>query len=308
MLAAVGKQLQKDYDVNVVKLGDKVGIPIPSIATGMPTFDKEVAGCGGIPRGRLTEIIGPESSGKTTLALHCVAQEQKAGNICAYIDMEHALDPTYASKLGVDVDNLLVCQPDFGEQALETAQALVDSQSVGLIVVDSVAALVPRAELEGEMGDSHMGLQARLMSQACRKLVGKCAKSGTPIIFINQIREKIGVMFGSPETTPGGRALKFYASMRLDVRKHGGKDGLYMSGTEVIGHQIKIKAIKNKVASPFRETVVDLYYGVGFDLNSDIVQHAINSGVITQTKGWVDYKGDKFRKDDPKLLEIIKGI
>lgn len=269
VLAETGKQLKKDYDVNVVKLGDKVGVPVPSIETKLPTLDKDVIQSGGIPRGRLTEIIGPESSGKTTLALHCVAQEQRAGNICAYIDMEHALDPTYASKLGVDVDNLLICQPDFGEQALETTQALVDSRAVGLIVVDSVAALVPRAELEGEMGDSHMGLQARLMSQACRKLVGKCAKSGTPIIFINQIREKIGVMFGSPETTPGGRALKFYASLRLDVRKHGGVKGLYKNGNDIIGHQIQIKAIKNKMGSPFRETVVDLYYGIGFDIEAD---------------------------------------
>ncbi len=289
-LKAVEAQLNKQFSTttSIVRLGSKVGKLMPSIATNLYTFDFDVVGTGGIPRGRIVEVIGPESSGKTSFALHCVAQEQKRGELCAYVDAEHALDPTYMAALGVDVDNLLVSQPDSGEQALETVEALVESRAVTFIVVDSVAALVPQAELDGEMGDSHMGLQARLMSQAMRKLRGKLAMNNVTVMFINQIREKIGVMFGSPETTTGGRALKFYASLRLDIRKVSGEDGKgkIMSGTVQIGHVVRIKAIKNKVGTPFRQTEVDLVYGVGFDTEADLVEYGIAVGAIRQAGAW----------------------
>lgn len=287
-LKAIEKSLNKQLDttMSIVRLGDRVGIPIPSISTGIPSLDDEVLGCGGIPRGRLVEIYGPFSSGKTTLCLHIIAREQKnTENLCALIDAEHALDPTYAASLGVNVDELLISQPSSGEDALEIVEALVDSRLVSLIVIDSVAALVPRAELAGEMGDAQMGLQARLMSQACRKLVGKAATNGVTIIWINQLREKLGVMFGSPETTTGGNALKFYTSVRLDVRKKeviGEKD-------HPIGHVLKIKAAKNKCGSPMRETFVNLMYGSGLDIYADLVEVSVKSGVITKKGAWYSF-------------------
>jgi recombination protein RecA len=286
---------------SLVKLGSKVGQLMPSISTGLYTLDFGAIGCGGIPRGRIIELFGPESSGKTTIALHVVGMEQKNGAICAFIDAEHALDPTYAAKLGVDVDNLVVSQPDSGEDALEIAEALVDSQSVSLIVIDSVAALVPQAELDGEMGESHMGLQARLMSQACRKLRGKCAVNGVTIVFINQIREKIGVMFGSPETTTGGRALKFYASVRIDVRKVWKSE--IKSGEIILGHSIKLKIVKNKVGPPFREAFATLIYETGIDITSNFLDYAIDIGAIQQNGAWFVVNEEKIQgKDKVKKL------
>lgn len=273
-------------------MGDRVGLSIPCIPTGLYSVDYDVIGCGGIPRGRIIEVIGPESSGKTTWTLELIAAEQKNG-ICAFIDAEHSLDVNYASKLGVDIDNLVVSQPDSGEEALTTAEALVDSRAVTLIVVDSVAALVPRAELEGDMGDSHMGLQARLMSQAMRKLRGKCNHTGIPIVFTNQIREKIGVMFGSNETTPGGRALKFYASLRIDLRKV----GQIKDGDVVIGQESKIRAIKNKVGTPFKESIVKLIYGVGYDKLEDIIDYGLKIGVIQKKGSWLKFDGKDVRRD-----------
>lgn len=279
---------------------------MPNIPTNLPTFDNDVLGIGGIPRGRIIEIFGPESSGKTTTALHIIAEEQKKGEICAIVDAEHALDPTYAAKLGVDVDNLLISQPDSGEQALETVIALVLSRAVSLIVVDSVAALVPQAELDGEMGDSHMGLQARLMSQAMRKLRGICSINGITVIFINQIREKIGVMFGSPETTTGGRALKFYSSVRLDVRRVGGDAGKITSGDVLIGNKVKIKAVKNKVSAPMRETVLDLIYGIGFDKEADFTEYAVRVGAITQKGAWYFVNGVQVAQGMKNLKEALR--
>jgi recombination protein RecA len=319
-LKAVEATLNKQFSTttSLVRLGSKVGQLLPSIGGDIPTFDFDVIGTGGIPRGRIVEFFGPESSGKTTLALHYVAKEQKRGGICAYIDAEHALDPTYMKRLGVDVDNLLVSQPDSGEQALETAEALVESRAVELIVVDSVAALVPQAELDGEMGDSHMGLQARLLSQAMRKLRGKCAMNNVTIIFINQIREKLGVMFGSPETTTGGRALKFYSSVRVDIRKIGGEEGQIKSGSVLIGHKMKLKAVKNKVGTPLRQTLVDLIYGIGIDTEADAVEYAISVGAIQQSGAWFDVPGGFDRvqgkanvkallRDDAKVMTVVKA-
>jgi recombination protein RecA len=294
-LDQVKKELDKQFGTttSLVRLGSRAGAFVPAFPTNIPTLDYEVFGCGGCPKGRIIEIFGPESSGKTTLALHIVAQEQKRGELAAYVDAEHALDPGYAATLGVDTDNLFISQPDSGEQALETVEALVHSQAVSVIVVDSVAALVPQAELDGEMGDSHMGLQARLMSQAMRKLRGVCARNGITVIFINQIREKLGVMFGSPETTTGGRALKFYSSVRLDVRRVSGEDGKgrIMSGNVQIGHTMKIKAVKNKVGTPLRVTEVDLIYGVGIDTVADLAQYAVNLGAIEQSGAWFQLPG-----------------
>jgi recombination protein RecA len=295
-LELVTAQCNKDWTTehSLIRLGSRVGKPIPSIELGMPTFDLEVLGCGGIPRGRVVEILGPESSGKTTIALAVVAAAQQQGGLAAYIDAEHALDPTYAAKLGVDVDNLLVSQPDYGEQALGITESLVQSGLVDVIVVDSVAALVPKAELEGDMGASHMGLQARLMSQALRKLTGIVSKSGVSLIFINQIRMKIGVMFGSPETTTGGNALKFYSSVRLDIRRIGDiKDG-----DRIIGHTIKVKAIKNKVGTPKRETTLDLHYPgessiLGFDKYGDLIKYATGLELVEKSGSWYSYKGER---------------
>lgn len=306
-LDAVGKQLNTQFKTvnSLVRLGSKLGIKMPHYATQIPSLDHGVLGVGGIPRGRIIEVFGPESAGKTTLTLVLVAADQALGNLCAFVDAEHALDPNYAKSLGVDVENLFVSQPDSGEQALETVEALIDSHAVTTIVVDSVAALVPQAELDGEMGDSHMGLQARLMSQAMRKLSGKADKAGVTLIFINQIREKIGVMFGSPETTTGGRALKFYASVRLDVRRVGSAEGKIMSGTNQIGHVMKIKGVKNKVGPPFRETLVDVIYGVGIDRFADTVRYGKSIGVIEGTS-WLSFNGERLAQGMDKTIDRLR--
>ena len=292
VLADLNKSLNKQFDVelSISRLGHKVGVAVPSISTHLPSLDDDVMGCGGIPRGRIIEIYGPESSGKTTIALHIIACEQKdTDNLCAFIDAEHSLDVTYAKKLGVNVDELLISQPDSGEQALETADQLIDSGTVSVIVVDSVAALVPQAELDGEMGDSNMGLQARLMSQAMRKLRGKAHQKGVTLIFINQIREKIGVMFGTPETTTGGRALKFFTTIRLDVRRKeviGEKE-------RPIGHVLKVKAVKNKVGSPMRECFIDILYGIGPDTGKDLVEQAVAYGAVEKSGTWFSFQGER---------------
>lgn len=312
MEEALNKQL--DTKTSIVRLGAKVGVTMPSISTGLPSFDWNVSQIGGIPRPRITEVFGPESSGKTTFALNAIKEEQGRGNICAIVDVEHALDPGYAAKLGVDVDNLLVSQPDCGEDALEITEALVKSQAVSLIVIDSVAALVPRAELEGEMGAAHMGLQARLLSQACRKLRGICSMCNVPIIFINQIRLNLGG-YGNPEVTTGGRALKFYASLRLDIRRVPGDEGKIMESGEQVGQRTRIRAVKNKIGSPFKETVVDLYYGVGYDKEADWVEYAASLGVIKRAGAWYSFGDARFQgfpkiKDaltgDPKLMDALK--
>ena len=307
-LDLLSKSMNKKYETenSLIRLGERVGVEMPSIPSLLPTLDFEVLGCGGAPRGRIIEIYGPESSGKTTIALHFIAQEQALGGICAFVDAEHAIDPTYAAMLGVNVDDLFINQPDNGEQAMGIVDDLVKSKLVTLIVVDSVAALVPRAELEGEMGDAHVGLQARLMSQAMRKLTGECARNGVTIIFINQIREKIGVMFGSPETTAGGRALKFYSSIRLDVRRQ----AAIKSGDVVIGHPIKVKAAKNKCGPPLRETFIDLIYGQGLDKNKDIVEYSIKLGILEKAGAWIKYQGQNYRKDDlaEKADELLLAI
>jgi recombination protein RecA len=278
-----------------------------------------VLGIGGVPDGRIIEIFGPESSGKTTIALEFIAEEQKAGNLAAFVDAEHALDPNYAAKLGVDVNLLQIAQPDSGEQALETVEALVRSRAVSIVVIDSVAALVPQAELDGEMGDAHMGLQARLMSQAMRKLRGIAAINGVTLVFINQLRERVGVSFGNPEVTSGGKALKFYASVRLDIRRVSKTDGgEIMSGEVLVGHKMKIKAIKNKGAAPFRSTIVDLIYGVGVDRFADMVDYAVKIGVLDkQGGGWIYFEGERLSqgvantvallRDDPEKFAKVKA-
>ena len=308
---AVEAVLNKQFSVSnsIVRMGDKVHQDIPAIGGDLYTFDYGAIGCGGIPRGRIIELYGPESAGKTTVALHYVGKEQARGELCAFVDAEHALDPTYASQNGVDMDNLLVSQPDSGEQALETVEALVISRAVSLIVVDSVAALVPQSELDGDMGDSHMGQQARLMSQAMRKLRGKCAANGVTVIFINQLREKIGQSFGNPETTTGGRALKFYASVRVDIRKvfkeNGGAN--ITSGSVVIGHQIRLKVVKNKVGKPFQSTEVDLIYGQGIDTKADMIEHGINVGAIKQSGAWFSFGEIKNVQGKASLKALLKG-
>jgi recombination protein RecA len=296
---------------SIMRLGEREVSDIPAISTTSLSLDVAL-GIGGVPRGRIIEIYGPESSGKTTLALHIVAEAQKAGGVAAYIDAEHAMDAEYAGKLGVDIDQLLISQPDSGEQALEIAEALVRSNGVDVIVVDSVAALVPRAELDGEMGDSLPGLQARLMSQALRKLTAIVAQSNTCFIFINQIREKIGVMFGSPETTTGGRALKFYSSMRLDIRRI----GALKDGDRVVGNRTRVKVAKNKVAPPFRESEFDIMYGEGISREGDVLDLAVAQRVIDKSGAWFSYKGDRLGqgrenskqslKDNPELLKKIE--
>jgi len=273
---------------SIMKLGsDEAKIQVPVISTGSIGLDAAL-GVGGIPRGRVVEIYGPESSGKTTLALHIIAEAQKKGGVAAFIDAEHAMDPIYSRKLGVDIDNLLVSQPDTGEQALEIAETLVRSGAIDVVVIDSVAALVPRAEIEGEMGDSHMGLQARLMSQALRKLTGTISKSRTSVVFINQIRMKLGVMFGNPETTTGGRALKFYASLRLDIRRIGS----VKSGEQTIGNRTRVRVVKNKLAPPFRDTEFDIIYGEGISREAELLDLAVDHDVVSKSGTWFSY-GDE---------------
>ena len=296
-------QIEKQFGKgSIMRLGSKEAIvPISVIPTGAISFDAAL-GVGGFPRGRVVEIFGPESSGKTTIALQVIASAQAQGGMAAFVDAEHALDPGYAKKLGVDVDNLLVSQPDYGEQALEIAEALVRSGAIDVLVVDSVAALVPKAELDGEMGDSHMGLQARLMSQALRKLTGIVSKSRTCLVFINQIREKIGVMFGNPETTTGGRALKFYASVRIDIRRI----AAIKEGDMVVGSRTKVKIVKNKVAAPFRESEFDIMYGEGISREGDLLDLAANQNILEKSGAWYSYKGERIGQGRENARQFLK--
>src|ERR1700757_986342 len=296
-------QIEKQFGKgSIVRLGSKEAVvPVAAISSGSISLDHAL-GVGGFPRGRICEIFGPESSGKTTLTLQVVAQAQKMGGMAAFIDVEHALDPIYAKQLGVDVDNLLVSQPDFAEQALEITAALITSGSIDVLVVDSVAALVPKAELDGEMGDSHMGLQARLMSQALRKLTGISSKSKTCLIFINQIREKIGVMFGNPETTTGGRALKFYSSVRVDIRRI----AAIKDGETVTGNRTKVKVVKNKVAPPFREAEFDIIYGEGVSREGDLLDLGVANNIIEKSGSWFSYKGERIGQGRENARPFLK--
>jgi recombination protein RecA len=296
-------QIEKQFGKgSIMRLGSKDAIlPISVISTGSISFDAAL-GVGGFPRGRVIEVFGPESSGKTTITLQVIAEAQKVGGMAGFVDAEHALDPGYAKKLGVDVDNLLVSQPDYGEQALEITEALVRSNAMDVLVVDSVAALVPKAELDGEMGDSHMGLQARLMSQALRKLTGTVAKSRTCLIFINQIREKIGVMFGNPETTTGGKALKFYSSVRIDIRRI----AAVKEGDVVIGSRTKVKIVKNKVAPPFREAEFDILYGEGISREGDLLDLAVNNNIVEKSGSWFSYKGERIGQGRENARQFLK--
>src|SRR6202789_2726707 len=298
-LAQIEKQFGKG---SIVRLGSREALlPIAVISTGSISFDAAL-GVGGIPRGRVTEIVAPESSGTTNITLQVIAEAQRMGGLAAFVDAEHALDPGYAKKLGVDVDNLLVSQPDSGEQALEITEALIRSGAIDVLVVDSVAALVPKAELDGEMGDSHMGLQARLMSQALRKLTGTISKSRTALIFINQIREKIGVMFGNPETTTGGRALKFYSSVRIDIRRI----GAVKEGDVIVGSRTKVKVVKNKVAAPFREAEFDILYGEGISREGDTLDLAVANNIVDKSGAWYSYQGERIGQGRENVRGYLK--
>src|ERR1700736_1001234 len=301
-LGATLSQIEKQFGKgSVIRLGGQAVQAVPAISTGSISVDFAL-GIGGFPRGRISEIFGPESSGKTTVALQVAAEAQKVGGMAAYIDVEHALDPVYARKLGVDVDNLLVSQPDYGEQALEITNALITSGSIDVLVVDSVAALVPKAELDGEMGDSFMGVHARLMSQAMRKLTGIVSKSNTCLIFINQIREKIGVMFGNPETTTGGRALKFYASVRADIRRI----AAIKEGDVVTGNRTKVKIVKNKVAAPFREAEFDILYGEGISREGDVLDLAVANNIVEKSGAWYSYAGERIGQGRENTRTFLK--
>lgn len=304
-LQALGKKLNTKYETTnvLMKMGDKVGEKLPSIATNLPTFDFGVVGTGGLPKGRIVEISGPESSGKSSFALHVVAECQAAGGIAAYIDAEHSLDPTYCSVFGVNVDDLIVSQPDDGEQALDIADELVESKAVDLIIIDSVSALVPRAELSGSIGDVHMGLQARLMSQALRILTGKCSKNNVIILFINQLRQSIGVTYGSNEVTSGGKALKFFSTLRLDARR---KEEI-KDGNNLIGHTIKIKAKKNKCGVPFKECLLDLYYDSGFDKEASLIEYADSLGIFEKAGSWFKMDGVNVANGLPALKKLLKA-
>jgi recombination protein RecA len=297
-LSGLEKQFGKG---SIMRLGSKDVVPISVIPTGSISFDAAL-GVGGVPRGRVIEIFGPESSGKTTITLQIIAEAQKSGGLAAFVDAEHALDPAYAAKLGVDIDNLLVSQPDYGEQALEIVEALVRSNAIDVLVVDSVAALVPKAELDGEMGDSHMGLQARLMSQALRKLTGTVSKSRTCLIFINQIRDKIGVMFGNPETTTGGKALKFYSSVRIDIRRI----GAVKDGDSVVGSRTKVKIVKNKVAAPFRDAEFDILYGEGISREGDVLDLAVLHNIVDKSGAWYSYQGERIGQGRENVRAFLK--
>lgn len=303
---ALGK-IEKEYGKgSVMKLGETSTLEIDAISTGSIGLDIAL-GIGGLPRGRIVEIYGPESSGKTTVALHCIAEAQKADGIAAFIDAEHALDPVYARALGVDVDNLIISQPDTGEQALDIAESLIRSGAIDILVVDSVAALVPKAEIEGDMGDSHVGLQARLMSQALRKLTGSIKKSNCVVIFINQLREKVGVMFGNPETTTGGRALKFFSSMRIEVRK----GETIKQGDKMLGSRTKVKVVKNKVAPPFKQVEFDIMYGTGISKYGDLLDTAVGIDVVKKSGAWYSYKDEKMgqgRENSKRFLEENEDI
>jgi recombination protein RecA len=309
--AAMG-QIEKQFGKgSVMKLGEFKAMNVEAIPTGALSLDIAL-GIGGIPKGRIVEVFGPESSGKTTLALHMIAEAQKNGGEAAFIDAEHALDPVYAKHLGVDIDNLIVSQPDTGEQALEIAEALVRSGAIDIIVVDSVAALTPKAEIDGDMGDAHVGLQARLMSQALRKLAGVINKSNSVIVFINQLREKVGILFGNPETTPGGRALKFYSSVRLDIRKIEN----IKQDSEIVGNRVRVKVVKNKVAPPFREAEFDIIYGKGISKSGNIIDLGVNLGIVDKSGAWFSYNGErigqgrenakKYIEDNPKIMKDIE--